>query len=35
MPKLTKHIKIILRSKFFRGNAFKGDIVWHFDFSTK
>ena len=32
MPKMTEH-KNILHPKL-RGNAFKGDILWHFDFST-
>ena len=34
MGNLTERIKIILHPKFQR-NAFNGDILWHFDFSTK
>ena len=35
MPKIDRaHKKIILQPNL-RKNTFKGDILWHFDFSTK
>ena len=33
MPKLTEHIKLSCPRNL-RGNGFKGDILWHFYFST-
>ena len=33
--KLTEHIKKIILQPNLRENTFKGDILWHFDFSTK
>ena len=35
MPKIDRAHKKLSYTQNLRGNAFKGDILWHFDFSTK
>ena len=32
MPKIDRAHKNYLSTRKLRGNAFKGDILWHFDF---